>query len=295
MSSERVFGLLNIHKPVGPSSHAVVAAVRRLTGIRKIGHAGTLDPKASGVLVLCLGPATRLSEYAMRSTKQYRASVRLGITTDTYDSEGEIIAERPVGDLNASDIEAALTPFFGAFDQVPPMYSAIKQDGKRLYELARRGKDVERPARRVTIDRIDLVELALPDIVLDVTCSPGTYIRSLAYDLGEALGTGAYLTGLVRRASGSFHIDDAVQLQDFEAAAQAGDWQKYLVPPDQAVLGMTPVQLDAEGAERIRNGNPVPAEPGAMGDGRAYAPDSTLVALVACRDGLWHPVKVFRE
>lgn len=295
MSTERVFGLLNLHKPVGPSSHAMVAAVRRLTGVRKVGHAGTLDPMASGVLVLCLGAATRLSEYAMRSTKQYRAFVRLGITTDTYDSEGEVIAERPVGDLTVADIEAALTPFLGEIDQIPPMYSAIKQDGKRLYELARQGKAVERPARRVTIAQIDVVEMSLPDIVLDVTCSPGTYIRSLAYDLGEGLGTGAYLTGLIRRASGSFHVDDAVPLADFEAAAQEGRWRELLLPPDQAVLAMTPVQLTEADAERVRHGNAVDAPAGSEGNGRAYAPDGTLLALVTVRDGQWHPVKVFPQ
>ncbi len=295
MSSERVFGLLNLHKPVGPTSHDVVAQVRRLTRIRRIGHAGTLDPLAAGVLVLCLGPATRLSEYAMRSPKRYRATVRLGATTTTYDAEGEIVTQQPLGDLTQAQIEAALEPFMGEIAQVPPMYSAIKQGGRRLYDLAREGQDVSREARQVTIDSIEVVALALPDVVLDVTCSPGTYIRSLAFDLGAALGVGGYLAGLTRMASGGFTLEDAVPLEAFEAAAQAGDWHNYLLPPERALPDATRLQLDEAQAARVLHGNAI-AGAAAMTDlACAFGPDGAFLAVLEAREGdIWQPVKVFQ-
>lgn len=270
-----------------------MARVRRWTRIRKIGHAGTLDPMASGVLVLCLGPATRLSEFAMRSPKQYRATVRLGITTNTYDSEGEIVAQQPLGEISAADIEAVLPRFTGEIDQVPPVYSAIKQGGKRLYDKARDGEAVTLMPRRVTIERITMTEVALPDVVLDVVCSPGTYIRSLAYDIGEALGIGAYLAGLVRVSSGHFRVDEAVTLADFEAATQSGDWRKYLLPPETAVSGAVMIHLDAQQVQRVQHGNPVDAPEGACGLACAFAPGGTLLAVMEAQGDQWQPVKVF--
>jgi tRNA pseudouridine55 synthase len=293
LSPEQVFGLLNVNKPVGPTSHDVVARVRRLTRIKKIGHAGTLDPMASGVLVLCLGPATRLSEYAMRSPKRYRATLRFGITTDTYDAEGQITAERSTDDLTCAAVEAALAPFRGAIAQIPPMYSAIKRGGKKLYELARDGQEVARDPRQVTISALELVSCDLPAAVLDVTCSPGTYIRSLAHDLGEALGCGAHLTGLVRVASGDFHVDDAVSLDSLEQAAADGHWQDFLLPPDRAVAGLPALHLSPEEAQRLQHGNPIPAPPEASGEHRAYTPAGHLLALVSARDGEYRAVKVF--
>jgi tRNA pseudouridine55 synthase len=294
LSPESVFGLLNLNKPVGPTSHDVVARVRRLTGIRKIGHAGTLDPLAGGVLVLCLGPATRLSEYVMRSPKQYRAAIQLGITTTTYDAEGEIVSRRPLGDVDHARITAALAGFTGEIEQVPPMYSAVKQGGKRLYALARAGEEVDRPARRVTIQRIDVVGVRLPDLMLEVTCSPGTYIRSLAHDLGQVLGPGATLTGLIRLASGAFPVEEAVSLEAFEMAAQAGHWQNYLLPPDRSVLGLQPLFLDEREAEGVLHGRAIPAPVEAAGEARAYGPDGTLLAIVTAGEGLWRATKVFQ-
>lgn len=298
MSPEPVFGLLNLHKPVGPTSHDVVARVRRLTRIRKIGHAGTLDPLAAGVLVLGLGPATRVSEYAMRSPKRYRGTVRLGATTTTYDAEGEIVTQQPVGDLTQAQIEAGLEQFTGEIEQVPPMYSAIKQDGRRLYDLAREGQDVSRGARQVTIERIEIVALALPDVVLDVTCSPGTYIRSLAHDLGAVLGVGGYLAGLTRVASGGFTLEDAVPLDVFEAAAQAGDWRRYLLPPEQALPDAARLRLDAAQTERVLHGNAIEAPAEADGLACAFGPDGAFLAVLEAQDqrGLraWQPVKVFQ-
>ncbi len=293
MSRESAYGLLNIHKPAGPTSHDIVEQVRRGTGIRKVGHAGTLDPLASGVLVLCLGPATRLSEYVMRSPKQYRAYIRLGITTASYDLESEIIERRPVARLDAADVEAALPAFVGDIDQFPPMHSAIQRNGRRLYDLARAGEVVTLEPRPVTIYDLRLVECNLPDLVLDVTCSPGTYIRSLAHDLGQRLGVGGALTGLVRVASGAFHIDQAIPMADFATALASHTWRRYILPPDMALADLPPLTLDADGAARVAHGNSVPAAEGDAGEARAYGPDGRLLALVRAAGGRWHPVKVF--
>ncbi|GAB4570655.1 MAG: tRNA pseudouridine(55) synthase TruB [Anaerolineae bacterium] len=293
MSAEDVFGFLNLNKPVGPTSHDVVARVRRLTHVRKVGHAGTLDPLASGVLVICLGPATRLSDYAMHTTKQYRATVRLGAVTDTYDAEGQVVAEYSVPALDRAAIEAALARFQGEIEQVPPMYSAIKQGGKKLYELARAGQEVARPPRKVTIEHIELVTLDLPELVLDVTCSSGTYIRSLAHDLGAALGTGAYLAGLVRTASGPFHIQDAVTLEDFEDAVQAGNWRQLVLPPDIALQALPAVHLTPEQAAGVLHGQGFPAPATASSEARAYDDRGQFVAILRAEKGAWRCVKVF--
>jgi len=293
LSPEYAFGLLNIHKPAGPTSHDVVARIRRLTRVARVGHAGTLDPLAEGVLVICLGQATRLSEYAMRSPKQYRARVRLGIATDTYDGEGRVVEEHSLDDLTAGRIAAALDAFRGEILQVPPMYSAIQQDGRRLYDLARQGREVPREARQVTIGALRLVEWTPPDVTLDVTCSPGTYIRSLAHDLGAALGVGGHLAGLVRVASGAFRLADAVPLAAFEAAAAAGTWRQYLLPPERALAGLPVLRLAEEDAQCIRHGGAIPARLEASGEAAASGPDGNLLAIVEARDGRWWPVKVF--
>lgn len=293
MSPERVFGLLNINKPPGPTSHDVVARIRRGTRIRKVGHAGTLDPMASGVLVLCMGPATRLSEYAMRAPKRYRAEVRFGINTDTYDAEGQVTEERPVAGLTPEAVEAALEPFRGDIAQVPPMYSAIKKDGKKLYELARSGQEIEREPRHVHIEQLSVVTCELPYVTLEVVCSPGTYIRSLAYDLGQALGVGAHLTGLVRVASGGFTVENAVTLDELDEAMQAGTWRQYLLAPDAALYDMAELRLDDQQAARVRNGNPIAAPEGASGEARAYGPDGELLAIMAVQGDEWRCVKVF--
>src|SRR5205814_760868 len=171
------------------TSHDVVAKVRRGTGVKRIGHAGTLDPMATGVLVLCIGAATRLSEYVMSSTKQYTATIRLGIETDSYDADGTVIATRDADHVSRADVEAALAHFQGEVDQIPPMYSAIKQGGKKLYEMAREGKEVDRAARKVWM-QTTLVDAPLPEVKIRVACSAGTYIRSIAHDLGAMLGVG---------------------------------------------------------------------------------------------------------
>jgi tRNA pseudouridine55 synthase len=286
------FGLLNLYKPSGPTSHDMVARVRRGTREKKVGHAGTLDPMATGVLVLCLGPATRLSEYVMQSPKIYRARVRFGIETDTYDADGQIVAENP-DQVTREAVEAALGAFRGEIEQVPPMYSAIKQQGKKLYELARAGQEVERAARTVTISRLDLTGWDPPYADLEIACSPGTYIRSLAFDLGRAVGVGAHLSALERAASGSFTAEEAVRWPDFEAAMQAGTWRDFLLPPDRAVTDMLALHLSPDDTDHVRHGRSIPAGEGDDPLARAYAADGAFLAVLARRGNLWKALKVF--
>ncbi|MBN1284394.1 MAG: tRNA pseudouridine(55) synthase TruB [Anaerolineae bacterium] len=288
------FGILNVDKPGGLTSHDVVARVRRGAGIRRVGHAGTLDPLATGVLVVCMGQATRLTEYLVDSMKVYRARVVLGVTTDTYDAEGATVAVRPV-DVDCAAVEAALDAFRGEVEQAPPMYSAVKHQGTPLYRLARQGKEIEREPRWVNIASLALSEWEPPAFTLEVTCSAGTYVRTLAHDLGQALGTGAHLAGLRRLASGQFRVEDAVSLETLQAAFEAGSWRDYLLPADLALKDKPAVRLDGESAKRITNGRDVPAPLGASGLARAYTPDGRFVAVMQADlgAGVWHPIKVF--
>ncbi len=290
MADVSVFGFLNVDKPAGMTSHDVVARLRRALKIKKVGHAGTLDPLATGVLVVCLGPATRLSEYAMHTHKRYRAEVHLGVTTDTYDAEGEIVAEADAGPITREMVEAELAAFTGDIEQIPPRYSAIKQGGRKLYQMARAGEAIEVEPRHVTIHALSLTAWNPPRLTLDVTCSAGTYIRSLAYDLGQRLGVGAHLSGLRRIASGAFTIEQAVPLDDLLAAPD--DWQRHLLPPD-TVLGHLPaVQLDEQTTADVTNGRAIPREDDAD-EARAYAVDGRLVAILRARGENWQPHKVF--
>lgn len=294
MPETPVFGFLNINKPAGMTSHDVVAKIRRGLKIKKAGHAGTLDPLAEGVLVICLGQATRLSEYAMASVKRYRARVHLGIVTDTYDREGQIISEREASHITYEAVLRMLPQFTGQIMQMPPMYSAIKQGGRKLYAMARAGEAVERLPRPVTIDSISIQDWSAPQFVLDVVCSAGTYIRSLAYDVGEALGVGAHLAGLTRMASGCFGLEDAVSLDDL---LESGDWQRYVLPPD-SVLGQFPrIQLDAEAAEHVVQGRAFQYTLDGVSDdmlARAYAEDGRFIAILRfIGEDTWQPHKVF--
>jgi tRNA pseudouridine55 synthase len=290
------FGLLNINKPSGPTSHDIVAGVRRGTGIKRVGHAGTLDPLAQGVLVLALGKATRLVEYLMSSPKRYRAQILLGTTTDTQDIEGAIIDEREVPpDLSAPDILATLAGFHGDIQQTPPAYSAIKVQGKAAYARARAGEQVELAPRPVTIFELRLIDFALPRLTLEVSCSPGTYIRTLAHDLGQALGCGAVLENLVRTASGAFELAGAVSWESLEAAFENGSWQNHLIPADDALPDTPKVTLSAEQFERLRVGAPFTGPDIAPGFARAYSPDHRFVAVLRGdpEAGVWRPHKVF--
>lgn len=287
------FGLLIVDKPVGPTSHSVVNVVRRGTGVRKVGHAGTLDPRASGVLVLCLGAATRLSEYLSASRKGYEAVVRFGQATDTYDADGQVVLDTGRSP-SLEEIEACLGDFEGEQVQVPPAYSAIKLQGRRAYELARAGEDVELAPRQVTIHSIRITGYQPPDLALEVDCSAGTYIRSLAQDLGERLGTGAHLVALRRTRSGCFGLEDAVGMADLEAAFKRGGWEQYVRPAADALPELPMVRIDADALELIRNGRPLPAN-AAEGMARAVDPEGNLVAILEAAPGAdtWQPRKVF--
>ena len=292
-----MFGLLNLHKPVGRTSRWVVDFVSRLTGVRKIGHAGTLDPLASGVLVLCLGPATRLVEYVQAGTKVYRAQVTLGVSTTSYDGEGEIVATHPVPPLTIDELATMLNRYTGDVVQQPPIYSAVKVDGVAAYRRARRGQAMDLARRTVRISRLALLDWDSPHLTVEIHCSPGTYVRSLAHDWGEALGCGAHLSALVRLASGHFRLEESVSVDAFADAARAGTWQNYLLPPDEAVRDLVPVICDEAAASTLQSGNslPCPTVP-ATTTGRAYDPGGRLIALVTydADRQQWRPHKVFR-
>lgn len=298
------FGFLNVDKPLGLTSHDVVAKLRRAAKTQygsavKIGHAGTLDPLATGVLVICLGQATRLSEYVMDTTKKYRARVHLGVSTTTYDAEGEVTAQHDAGFVSRDLVVSTLTRFVGDIEQIPPMYSAIKQGGRKLYELAREGKTVERAARSVRIDSLDLIEWDWPECTLEVTCSAGTYIRSLAHDLGEVLGCGAHLTALTRTASGNFLLENASSL---ELLLQTPDWNPYIVPPQEALQGYLPShRVNDDEIIALRQGKTIHAPAGFTppfstgGLSFANAADGSVIAIIQWDDqaGVWRPHKVF--
>jgi len=297
-------GILNLNKARGPTSHDVVDRVRALTGIRRVGHAGTLDPLATGVLLVCIGRATRVTEYLMAGRKVYRARVRMGVTTDTYDAEGRVVAEAPF-EVSRVQVEEALARFRGVITQVPPIYSALKHKGTPLHRLARRGVRAEElplKARQVEIFRLELVAWEPPECTLEVTCSPGTYVRALAHDLGQALGCGAHLTGLIRLASGDFRLEDAVTLETFSRAVSEGRGAELLYPIDAALSHFPALHLDADAARRLRSGQAIPvpssspeAEGKEGGMARAYGPDGTCLALVTYDGaaGVWRPRKVF--
>jgi tRNA pseudouridine55 synthase len=290
--SEATGGLICVDKPAGLSSHDVVREVRRLTGIRRVGHTGTLDPTATGVLLICIGRATRLAEYVVGLPKQYETTIRLGQETDTYDSEGNILAERPVT-VTRSALLKALDRFRGPIDQTPPMFSAVKRGGQPLYKHARRGEVLPRPPRRVTIYELELLAWESPDLQVKVVCSTGTYIRSLAHDLGQELGCGGHVRALRRTAVGRFVVADAVALGDLSAA----NWPAFLLPPDAAVSHLPALTLTAEEARDLLFGRQVEARSGQpeAGLARAYAPDGDFIGLVTAGDGRWKPEKLFPQ
>lgn len=290
----RLDGFLVVDKPRGWTSHDVVAKLRNASKGAKVGHAGTLDPMATGVLVICFGAAARLAEWATADDKHYLAELTLGVETDTYDADGTVVAERPVS-IDRAAVERALAALRGEIDQVPPAYSAIKVAGQRSYDRARRGQDVAAEPRRVTVSRLDLLTFEPPRVELDVLCSKGTYVRSLVHDLGARLGCGAHLSALRRTASGGFALAEAASLDDAVAALCEGRGEALLLPLERAVASLPIVRLHAPLATRLRQGQPIDAEP-ALEDGvaaRAYGPDERLLAIVDRRDGAWWPRKVF--
>jgi tRNA pseudouridine55 synthase len=292
-----IAGILNVDKPTGLTSHDVVAKVRKASGLRKVGHAGTLDPAASGVLLVCLGPATRVTEFLMEGRKRYDAEILLGVTTDTGDSEGRVLRRVPEIDTSRQDVKEALERFKGRIEQIPPMHSALKHKGTALYRLARQGIEVERQPRPVDIYELRLTAWAPPTFVLFVECSKGTYVRALARDLGDVLGTGASLQNLVRVASGSYTLEDAVSLTEALERLADGRWQEILHPLDEALLGFEGMTVDEESESLIRHGQQVEGpEPKSAPFCRAYSSSSGRFVALMQYDEMnktWQPRKVF--
>lgn len=292
-----ISGALVVDKPTGMTSHDVVQAVRNGTGIRRAGHTGTLDPRASGVLVVLLGPAVRLSEFISASDKRYQAIIRLGASTDTFDADGKFTrkSEAPV-DVTESQFEEALKKFVGHIQQTPPPYSAVKVQGRKAYEMAREGEEVDLAPRTIDVYHLEVLEWAPPEVVIDVHCSSGTYVRSLANDLGNVLGCGGYLVGLRRTKSGRFSLRDATPLRKLQEAFRDGTWSQYLIPAAEALGDWPSLELDPDQVDAIKHGHRVPAAQDAKpGMVRAVSMAGELVALMELDEEArqWKPRKVF--
>jgi len=280
-------GIVLLDKPIGLSSNQALQGVRRLLRAAKGGHAGALDPLASGLLPLCFGEATKLAGTLLGTSKGYLAECRLGISTDTGDREGEVIARQPVPRLDPELIEAALAPLRGAIRQVPPMYSALKQDGERLYVKARRGESVERPAREVVVHRLELLSRDSDTLQLLVECGSGTYVRSLATDLGATLGCGAHLTSLRRTWVDPFRDPRMVTMAELEQAAEQGDEALlcHLLPVAEGLRDLPSVHLDEAQAMAVSRGQPIQLDPSVpAGRCAAFAPDGALLAVLELDD-----------
>lgn len=272
-----VDGVLLLNKPVGITSNAALQKAKWLLNAKKAGHTGTLDPFADGLLPLCFGEATKFSAYLLDADKRYRAVLQLGVTTTTGDPEGEVLSTRAV-DASCADLAAVLPRFMGEIEQIPPMHSALKHQGRPLYEYARAGIEIERPPRRVQIRALDLVEWAPPRVVIDVQCSAGTYIRTLAQDIGAALGCGAHLTALTRTAAGGFQLEQAHTLAELEAL-DASLRPALLLPADCLVAHLPAVQLDAADTEALCQGRSVAHPTADPGLTRVYAASHAFIGL----------------
>jgi tRNA pseudouridine55 synthase len=247
-------GILNIDKPAGITSYGVVARIKRLTGEKRVGHAGTLDPDATGVLPVCLGQGTRIVEYLSEASKTYRATIELGVSTDTYDASGRIIQRGDTSGINLDKVELSLGMFRGTIDQTPPMFSALKYHGRPLYKLAREGINVERQSRPVTIHRLELTEWHQPLLTIEIECSKGTYIRSIAHNLGQALGCGAHLKTLVRTLYGPFNIESSVTLSRLEETLVNGKMETILLPVDYVLRDFPRLTIDDATETAMRQG-----------------------------------------
>jgi len=298
-------GVLPVWKPEGMTSHDAVARIRKILGMKRVGHTGTLDPQVTGVLPICLGRATRIVEYLQELPKVYRAELTVGYATDTEDLSGQITerADRVV--LTADRIRSVFAGFIGEIEQVPPMYSAVKSDGVRLYELARQGVEVERKARRVTIFRLDIEDIKLdpphPAIRFTVECSKGTYIRTLCADLGRALGYPAVMSGLVRLASGSITETECLTLEEIAELADSNRLDARVIPPGEALSHLPAFVLSADAVGMAWNGRKIALsqlDPAAAADlplARVYAPDGRFAGIyrIDREEGWAVPEKLF--
>jgi tRNA pseudouridine55 synthase len=294
MDKQALAGFLIVDKPAGVTSFSMVALVRRLTGVRRVGHAGTLDPLATGVLPVAVGRATRLIEYLDDAPKRYLAGVRLGVATDTYDAEGAVTSEADASAVTAEQLGEVLGEFVGEIDQRPPAYSALKLAGRPLYKYAREGTAVDIAPRRVRIDAIELRSFSGGIAEIDVRCGKGTYIRSLAHDVGQRLGCGAHLVSLRRTASGGFGIEDAHSVDKLNAAGDAGKLEELLLAPDRAVERRPAAIVGAPARDAIAIGRAITlaASPGTA-LARAYSTEGEFLAMLRrLPEGGWHPEKV---
>jgi tRNA pseudouridine55 synthase len=292
-------GILNINKAAGMTSHDVVAKVRKLLKQKRVGHAGTLDPAATGVLPICAGQATRVAEYLSESGKAYEAEITFGVVTDTYDAEGSILRTADPSTLTLPQIEQTLSSFLGEQMQLPPRYSAIKLSGQPAYKLARAGAEITLEARPVTMYELQALDWQSPRLRLQVACSKGTYIRSLAYDLGEKLGCGAHLSRLVRTRSGPFQLAESITLEQLADALAQDQAQHYFFPPDMALPNTPQIHLDADTSARVLHGNAFRVTqqiaPPENSLARVYDASGHFIAIATwnANQQSWQPGKVF--
>jgi tRNA pseudouridine55 synthase len=297
-----VSGILNVDKPPGKSSHDIVYMVRRGSGAKRVGHAGTLDPLATGVLLILVGNAVRVSEYLMALRKTYRATIELGTATTTYDAEGETIATHPV-DLSEQQVAAALAAFEGEILQVPPAYSAVKVGGESAYRIARRGEDVSLKPRPAVVYEIELIGYNPPLAEVRIECGRGTYVRTIAHDLGQALGCGAHLAALERTRVGPFSVRDALTEPNITAALADGTWPALLQPMDLGLVDLPAITIPMESEQDLRHGLPAilrashstPLPAADRTEARAYAEDGSLIGILSydAAARLWRPRKIF--
>lgn len=293
----RLHGLLVIDKPAGWTSHDVVAKIRRLTGERRVGHAGTLDPMATGVLPVAVGDATRVIEYLADADKTYEADIAFGVETDSYDADGRVTRVSDSNAITENAIHQALDQFRGEIVQVPPMHAAIRVGGVRLYELARQGIEIEREPRRLSVYELDLLRWSPPVVTLRIRCSKGFYVRSLAHDLGQALSVGAHLENLVRTSTGPFTLCDAwrmAELAQLDRDGLAAQWPTVALHPDAMLTGMDALVLDESARTRWRQGQPIAATAPSTGAVSVYADDGTWLGIGEASSDRqhWKPRKV---
>lgn len=307
-------GIINVYKEAGFTSHDVVAKLRGICKQKKIGHTGTLDPDAVGVLPVCLGSGTKLCDMLTGETKEYIAGFQLGIATDTQDISGKILEEKEVH-VSTEQVKEMLSHFVGELQQVPPMYSALKVGGKKLYELAREGKEVERKARPITIYELELLKAEHPEYEIRVVCSKGTYIRTLCHDIGQALSCGAVMTSLVRSRVGEFRLKDAKTLDELQELADQGRLQKAVIPVEEMFHTLPAIQVSEDAQKALLNGNQLKRSevlakeeagiigkmlqgfPVDQGEYRVYSMDSRFCAIYRYEGDrrLFTPVKMFLE
>lgn len=295
-----IHGIINVYKEKGFTSHDVVAKLRGIVGQKKIGHTGTLDPDATGVLPVCLGKATKLCDLLTDKNKTYEAVLLLGKTTDTQDITGEVLEEKSTEALTKEKVREAIEGFIGDYEQIPPMYSALKVNGKKLYELAREGKVIERKARPVKILDIQILEIDLPKVRMEVSCSKGTYIRTLCHDIGEKLGCGGCMESLMRTRVSTFRIEDAKTLDEIETLKQEGKLAELLVPIDAMFLSYPKITVKDDWKAFAKNGNPLDLKmlKEACGQNeetqvRLYDESGKFIAIYQWKEKKYHIVKMF--